>query len=98
MYLSFKDICFIILKSLTLSLMFVGMFSLFCFNYSLGVNYCEQMDIPKDLALTVFSPGIAIEIAIVMFVAEMIGLYFLIKNLKKIELFNFFCEFLSLDY
>lgn len=43
MYLSFKDICFIILKSLTLSLIFVGMFSLFCFNYSLGVNYCEQM-------------------------------------------------------
>lgn len=94
MYLSFKDICFIILKSLTLSLIFVGMFSLFCFNYSLGVNYCEIMDIPKDLALTVFSPGIAIEIAIVMFVVEITIFYFVLKNLKRTKLFNYFYELL----
>ena len=94
MYLSFKDICFIILKSLTLSLIFVGMFSLFCFNYSLGVNYCEIMDIPKDLALTVFSPGIAIEIAIVLFVVEITIFYFVLKNLKRTKLFNYFYELL----
>lgn len=72
MYLSFKDICFIILKSLTLYLILVGLFSLFCFNYSLGVNYCEIMDIPRDLALTVFSPGIAIEIAILLSFFELL--------------------------
>lgn len=93
MYLSFKAICFIILKSLTLSLIFVGMFSLFCFNYSLGVNYCEMMDIPKDLALTVFSPGIAIEIAIVIFVIEMTIFYIVFKTLKFINSFNCLCIF-----
>lgn len=52
------------------------------------------MDIPKDLALTVFSPGITIEIAIVMFVVEITIFYFVLKNLKRTKLFNYFYELL----
>lgn len=93
MYLSFKDVCLIILKSLTLSLLLLGLFCLFRFNYSLGASYCEMINIPKDLALIVVSPGMAIEIAIVMFVIEMTIFYFVIKNLKLINSFNNLCSF-----
>ena len=47
----------------------------YCFKYSLNI--------PKDFALTMVSPGMAIEVAIIMFVVEMIGLYFIIKMLKN---------------
>lgn len=83
MYLDFKDVCLIFIKTLILTLIVVGLSFLIRFDYNIGIRYCEILNIPKDFALTMVSPGMAIEVAIIMFVVEMIGLYFIIKILKK---------------
>ena len=83
MYLDFKDVCLIFIKTLILTLIVVGLLFLIRFDYNIGLRYCEILNIPKDFALTMVSPGMAIEVAIIMFVVEMIGLYFIIKILKK---------------
>lgn len=98
MYLSFKDICLICLKSFILALIFSGLVFLMSFNYNVGISYCELLNIPKDFALTIISPGMAIEVAIIMFVIEMVIFFLLIKKLKRVKLFNSFCNFLSLNY
>ena len=66
MYLSFKDICLVCLKAFILTLIFSGLVFLMQFNYNIGISYCELLNIPKDFALTVISPGMAIEVAIIM--------------------------------
>ena len=83
MYLDFKDVCLIFIKTLIITLIVVGLLFLIRFDYNIGIRYCEILNIPKDFALTMVSPGMAIEVAIIMFVVEMIGLYFIIKILKK---------------
>ena len=98
MYLSFKDICLVCLKAFVLTLIFSGLVFLMQFNYNIGISYCELLNIPKDFALTVISPGMAIEVAIIMLVIEMVVFFLLFKELKRIKLFNSFCNFLSLDY
>lgn len=98
MYLSFKDICLICLKTFILTLIFSGLVFLIHFNYNIGIRYCELLNIPKDFALTIISPGMAIEVAIIMLVIEMVIFFLLLKKLKRIKLFNSFCDFLSLDY
>lgn len=98
MYLSFKDICLICLKTFILTLIFSGLVFLMQFNYNIGISYCELLNIPKDFALTVISSGMAIEVAIIMLVIEMVIFFLLFKELKRIKLFNSFCNFLSLDY
>ena len=83
MYLDFKDVCLIFIKTLILTLIVVWLLFLILFDYNIGIRYCEILNIPKDFALTMVSPGMAIEVSIIMFVVEMIGLYFIIKILKK---------------
>ena len=63
------------------------------FNYNIGISYCELLNIPKDFALTVISPGMAIEVAIIMLVIEMVVFFLLFKELKRIKLFNSFCNY-----
>ena len=89
MYLSFKDICLVCLKAFILTLIFSGLVFLMQFNYNIGISYCELLNIPKDFALTVISPGMAIEVAIIMLVIEMVVFFLLFKELKRIKLFNF---------
>lgn len=98
MYLSFKDICLICLKAFILTLIFSGLVFLMQFNYNIGISYCELLNIPKDFTLTVISPGMAIEVAIIMLVMEMVIFFLILKKIKRIKLFNSFCNFLSLDY
>lgn len=81
-----------------LTLIFSGLILLMSFNYSVGISYCELLNIPKNFALTIISPGMAIEVAIIMFVIEMVIFFLLIKKLKRVKLFNSFCNFLSLNY
>ena len=83
MYLDFKDVCLIFIKTLIITLIVVGLLFLIRFDYNIGIRYFDILNIPKDFALTMVSPGMAIEVAIIMFVVEMIGLYFIIKILKK---------------
>ena len=88
MYLSFKDICLVCLKAFILTLIFSGLVFLMQFNYNIGISYCELLNIPKDFALTVISPGMAIEVAIIMLVIEMVVFFLLFKELKRIKLFT----------
>lgn len=97
MYMSLKDLFLCILKSLLLISILGGLYLLGMFDYKLGIGYCNLMNIPKDLALTVVSPGMAIEVCIVLFVFELIGLYFIIKLLRRNKYIDSFCEFLSLE-
>lgn len=83
MYLDFKDVCLFFIKIFIITLIVVGLLFLIRFDYNIGIRYCEILNIPKDFALTMVSPGMAIELAIIMFVVEMIGLYFIIKILKN---------------
>lgn len=97
MYLSFKDIMSAVLKSIILTSILVGLGALGMLDYHLGIVYCNLMNIPKDLALTMVSPGMAIEVGIVLFVFEFIALCLLVKQLNKIKTFDRFCDFLSFE-
>lgn len=97
MYLSFKDIMLIVLKSIIVTSIIVGLGALGALDYHLGIGYCNLMNIPKDLALTMVSPGMAIEVGIILFVFEFVILCLLVKQLKKIEIFDRFFDFLSFE-
>ena len=97
MYLSFKDIMLAVLKSIILTSILVGLGALGMLDYQLGIGYCNLMNIPKDVALTMVSPGMAIEFGIILFVFEFIALCLLVKQLKKIKTFDRFCDFLSFE-
>ena len=97
MFLDFKKVFLIFIKTFILTLIIGGLLFLIRFDYSIGIMYCKLLNVPKDFTLTMVSPGIAIDVTIIMFVVEMIGLHFIIRNLKKIKLFNLFFKFLGLD-
>ena len=50
------------------------------FDYRLGVKFCILNNIPKDFSITMISPGMAINICIVLFVFE-VGFIYQIKEL-----------------
>ena len=80
MYLSFKDICLCVLKALILTLIFVALIGLIMFDYKIGINYCDLMNIPRDLALSVMSLGMAINITIIIFIFTRNIMYFFHNN------------------
>lgn len=88
MFLDFKDVCLIFIKTFIITLIVVGLLFLIRFNYNIGIRYCEILNIPKDFALTMVSPGMAIEVSIIMFAIEMIFLFYIVKNLKKIKIID----------
>lgn len=94
----FKDFLLILLKAILNTAIIVGLGFLGYYDYHLGIGYCNLMNIPKDFALSVVSPGMAIEVGIVLFVFELIGLYFIIKLLRRNRYIDNFCDFLSLEY
>lgn len=98
MYLSFKELMLAVLKGIIIISIVVGLVALGILDYHLGIGYCNILNIPKDLALTVVSPGMAIEVGIVLFVFEFIALCFAVKVLKRFNTFDKFCNFLNLDY
>lgn len=83
MFLDFKKVFLIFIKTFILTLIIGGLLFLIRFDYSIGIMYCKLLNVPKDFTLTMVSPGIAIDVTIIMFVVEMIGLHFIIRNLKK---------------
>ena len=97
MYLSFKDIMLAVLKSIIVTSIIVGLGALGALDYHLGISYCNLMNIPKDLSFTMVSPGMAIDIGIILFVFEFVILCLLVKQLKKIKTFDRFCDFLSFE-
>ena len=98
MYISLKDLLLCVLKSLLLTSFLCCLYFLGMFDYKLGIEYCNLMNIPKDLTLSVASPGMAIDVCIVLFIFEMIGLYFIIKLLRRNKHIDTLCDFLRLYY
>lgn len=94
MYLNFEDICMSIFKCLIWTIFIFLIFHINVFNYNIGVSFCGIMEIPKDFTLTMVSPGMAINVTIIMFVMEMIVFFFIVKKLRKIQIVNKFFEFL----
>lgn len=98
MYLSFKELMLAVLKGIIIISIVVGLVALGILDYHLGIGYCNLLNIPKDLALTMVSPGMAIEVGILLFVFEFIEFCFAVKFLKSFKSFDKFCNFLNLDY
>lgn len=97
MYISLKDFTIAILKALIWTFIIVILSKLLFINYNIGVAYCNFMNIPKDLTLTIMSIGMANEICLLLFVVELIILYLIVKNLKKIRYIDYFIDFISLE-
>ena len=95
--MSLKDALFILLKSIFNITILIGLVFLGYYDYHLGISYCNFMNIPKDLAISVVSPGMAIEVGIVLFVFEIIGLYFIVKLLRRNKYIDNFCDFISIE-
>lgn len=57
-------------------------FILLKFNYFMGVLYCNFLKVPLDFTLSVMSPGMALEVTIVLFVFEIIGICVLVSKSK----------------
>lgn len=98
MYLSFKELMLAILKGIIIISIVAVLVALGILDYHIGIGYCNLLNIPKDLALTMVSPGMAIEVGIVLFFFEFIALCFSVKVLKRFKTFDKFCNFLNLDY
>lgn len=98
MYLSFKDLMLAIIKGIIIISIVVCLVALGILDYHIGIGYCNLLNIPKDLSLTMISPGMAIEVGILLFVFEFIALCFAVKVLKRFKTFDEFCNFLNLDY
>lgn len=85
MYLSFFDIVVCILKSVFLTSLFVGQMFLTHIFYNIGCAYCNMIGVPNDLALTVMSPGMAMEVAIILTVLEFALIYWIAGKLKRVK-------------
>ncbi len=93
----FEDTCLKLVKVLIWSMFITLLFTLNILNYDIGIFFCKVIDIPKDFALTMVSPGMAINITIILFTIEMFCLFNIIKVVKRIkvidEFFKFLCDF-----
>ena len=58
MFLDFKDVCLIFIKTFIITLIVVGLLFLIRFDYNIGIRYCEILNIPKDFALTMVAYSI----------------------------------------
>lgn len=97
MYLNFKDICFIMLKSFIWTLIICFIIAVGMFNYNLGTIFCNYINIPKDLNFSIISSSMVVDITIDLFVIEFAILFLIIKYSKIKKLFNYLCNFLSFE-
>ena len=99
--LDFSDYLYLILTSLLKTIIFVGIailsYYLISFNYSLGINIADVMEIPYDMASTITSIGLVNNITLLFTVFEIIFVGVVINKLNKVQflnqLFNCFINF-----
>lgn len=99
--LDFSDYLYLILTSLLKTIIFVGIailsYYLISFNYSLGINIADVMEIPYDRASTITSIGLVNNITLLFTVFEIIFVGVVINKLNKVQflnqLFNCFINF-----
>ncbi len=85
MYLSFLDIVICFLKTTFLTLLCVVQAFLTHIFYNIGCSYCNMIGVPNDFTLTMMSPGMAIEVAIILTVLEVALICWIVSKLKKVK-------------
>lgn len=87
MYLTLKDLFRMFFNSLLITLVVALFITLISRNIEFANYLCNTMNIPKDFAITIVSPGFANEIVILSTISELgiiLYIYFKIINNKRI--------------
>lgn len=92
MYLSFRDVGIILIKTLFIALLFVCIFNLVEVNIHIAEYICQITNIPKDLSLTIVSAGFANNIVIVLLMLEVGLILYIINKISKISFVSSFLE------
>lgn len=85
MYLNFFDFVICMIKAISCTTLVVIQGFITYLFYNLGCDYCDMLDIPYDFSLTVTSPGMAIEVAIVLTVIEFALIFWMVNKLKRLK-------------
>ena len=85
MYLSFFDIIICMFKAISCTTLVVIQVIITYLFYNVGCAYCDMIGVPYDFSLTVTSPGMALEVAIILTVIEFALIVWIINKLKKIK-------------
>ena len=86
MYLSFFDIIICMFKAISCTTLVVIQGIITYLFYNVGCEYCDILGVPYDFSLTVTSPGMALEVAIILTVIEFALIVWIITKLKKIKI------------
>lgn len=87
MYIKKEELIFIMLKSFVVTIFIMSLSLLNILNYKIGLNLFSWLDIPIDLSLTIMSPGLIIDFIVVLFVIELIVIFYLLKYIKTRKIF-----------
>lgn len=87
MYIKKEELIFIMLKSFIVTVFIMSLPLLNILNYKIGMNLCIWLDIPIDLSLTIMSPGLIIDFTVVLFVIELIVIFYLLRYITTIKSF-----------
>lgn len=92
MYLDFRDVMENIVKVLIYT--FIVSFVIFTLymNYNVGKAYCDFIGVPYNFCLSMSSPGLAPEVAILLSVLEFGVIYYILQKLKKMKIVNLLFE------
>ena len=94
-----KDYLYIVFKSAFLTSIiapFIILFFDMCeFNFTISSYICRISGIPKDLCLSIMSPGFQNSILILLFVVEITLICYIIDIISKTSLVNKFNHFLE---
>ena len=94
-----KDYLYIVFKSAFFTFLItpiiIALLYLSEFNFTFSAYICRISGIPKDLCLTIMSPGFQNNIIILLFVLEIVLIWYIIDIISKTNLFYRFNEFLQ---
>ena len=86
MYLSFFDIIICLFKAISCTTLVVIQGIITYLFYNVGCEYCDMIGVPYDFSLTVTSPGMALEVAIILTVIECALILWIVNKLKKLKI------------
>lgn len=87
MQLNFKEILIYLFKAIIIITFITCLILLGVIDYQLGIKFCNFINVPIDFTFSSYTPGLAIEFSIILFVFEVIGLgyifSFINNNIRK---------------
>lgn len=95
MYLSFSDIIGCILKAILIAFLFAIQCLIMYAFYNVGCMYCDLINVPYDFAISVASPGMALEVAFILTVIELGLIVWLVNKLQNVKFIKKVTEKLS---